>query len=1568
MSKTIDEKIVSMKFDNASFEKNVQTSLKTLDNLKENLDMKGAAKGLEGIGSAAKGIKLDGLGEAVETVKMKFSALEVIAVTALANITNSALNAGKRMVSALTIDPIKTGLEEYETKMNAIQVIQANTKGKNTMDDITAALDELNKYADNTIYNFAQMTSNVGKFVAQGLDVKQATNAIQGMANLAAASGANAEDMSRATFQMSQALGGTIRKIDWNSLRTANMATTTLKETLMDLAKVNHIDIDAMIKDEGTFEDTLEKGWLSGDLFTQAMNIYSGVYSDAELKAKGFNDEQIKKFQDLAATAKAAATEVKTVSQLWDVLKEAAQSGWTQSWEYIIGDFESAKKTLTEAQVYFSEMIGKSADERNKVLKEWNDAGGRDMLIQSLKNAWEGILSVITPVKEAFREIFPKATATQLLNITKALQDFTSHLKIGEETSKNLKSTFKGVFALLDIGKQALTALFNVVKPLFGFVGDASGGILEMTGYFGDWLVKLDETIKSTDIFNTALGTIADTVKTGFNTVKDIVSGVLEKFGEFRDWAKENIQFPGIEAFHNLLQRVHDRMADITATSETLKEALNNAFNTVVTSSAFTTFTTGLEKIVAFLGSLWDGIKIIGKGIADAAGKLAEGFINSLGDADFNGIFDLVNGGLLAGLLAGIVKFVFGLGKAMNNIGESIGTFAKIKDAVLDTFGAIQENLKAKTLLKIAGAIALLTASLVVLSLIDSDKLTVALGAITGLFVELMGSMTVFNKISGNSDKLLGKFATAMIGVSVAVLILATAMEKMSGLDWNGVAKGLVAIAGLTTILVVTAEVLSKNERKMMKGMAGLLIFTFAVRNLVGAVEELGSMDWATLGKGLTGVGVLVAELAAFMVAAKFGKMGVGTGLGLMALAGAISILAISVQTFGNMDTAALIQGLVAMEAVLLELSTFITLNSGAKGMITTATGMVILGAAMMIFAQAVGQFGNMPLENMIQGLAGMAAVLTSLTIAMNLMPKNLIGIGIGMVAVGAALLIMSNALSNMGGMSWEEIAKGMVALAGGLAVVVVAVNGMNGALAGAAAMLVVSAALAVFAPMLVLLSTMSWEEIAKGMVALAGSFAVLGVAGVVLGPLTPVILGLAGAFALIGVGIAATGAGLLAMGLGLSALAAGFAALATLGSAGAIAVVAALTIIIEGVASMIPVVLTKIGEGLVALAQVIIQAAPVLVQAVVTVITAVVTGLVAVIPVVVDGIFQLLTAVLESIVEYTPTIVSSVMTILTEILAGIAAALPDIIQAGVDIIVAFIEGVTSASVQLVEAAFQAMITFINGLANCIDQNTPLLIEAMNRLMDSLINAAILVLTNSIEIMKERGKAIMDSGFIQGIKDKFEDAKNAVGDLITKILGKVQEKFEDFKSAGKNIVGGLIQGIKDKFQDAIDAASELGNKILDSAKKALGIASPSKEFAKIGRWSDLGLAKGLTDYASYALRAASEVGDGAIDAMQSSFGNISNVITGDIDLDPVIRPVLDLTDVTNGAKQIGSMFDNQKVGVSGSNDQNGGAVDGNGKTFSFIQNNYSPKALSRTEIYRQTKNQFSAMKGAVNNA
>lgn len=377
MSTEIEQRVVEMRFDNKHFESNVSTTMSTLDKLKQKLHLDGATKGLENVDNAARKVNMSGLAAGVEAVSMKFSALQVMGITALTNITNSAVNAGKRIVSALTIDPVRTGLSEYETKINAIQVIQANTRAKYTkeeiedgtqMRDITEALEELNDYADKTIYNYAQMTSNVGKFVAQGLSAREASKAVQGLANLAAASGASAEDMSRATYQMSQALGGTIRLIDWNSLRNANMATVDLKNTLMDLARANDIAIDDMIEKHGAFEQTLSEGWLTGKMFSEAMNIYSGVYSEAELKAKGFTETQIENFMQLAKNAESAATEVKTFTQLWDVLKETAQSGWTQTWELIIGDFDSAKKTLSQVQAYFSTIIDGFSDARNFII------------------------------------------------------------------------------------------------------------------------------------------------------------------------------------------------------------------------------------------------------------------------------------------------------------------------------------------------------------------------------------------------------------------------------------------------------------------------------------------------------------------------------------------------------------------------------------------------------------------------------------------------------------------------------------------------------------------------------------------------------------------------------------------------------------------------------------------------------------------------------------------------------------------------------------------------------------------------------------------------------------------------------------------------------------------------------------------------------------------------------------------------------------------------------------------------------------------------------------------------
>ena len=1301
MSRTIDERVVEMRFDNKQFEQNVQTSISSIEKLEKSLNLKGASKGLEDVNVAAKNCNMTPLSNAVETVKMRFSALEVMAMTALSNITNSALNAGKNIVSALTIDPIKTGFQEYETQINAVQTILANTQSKGTtIDQVNAALDELNKYADQTIYNFTEMTRNIGTFTAAGVDLDKSVTSIKGIANLAAASGSNAQQASTAMYQLSQAIAaGKVSLQDWNSVVNAGMGGQLFQDALKRTAEHFGVNMDAMIEKYGSFRASLtEGGWLTTEVLTETLTQLSGAYSEADLIAQGYTEEQAREITKLAKTALDAATKVKTFTQLWDTLKESVQSGWTQSWEIIIGDFEEAKELLTEVSNSLGNMVNASAEARNKMLQDWKELGGRTALIEAVRNAFEGVLNIVKPVKEAFRDVFPPITGEQLYNLTVGLQELTEKFKIGEETANNLKRTFKGVFALFDIGLQGIKALVGGFADLIGYVAPAGDGILGFTAGIGDFIVGIDEAIKSSDAFNKAIEGIGNFLKPIADGVKTFVKTIADAFSEFA-----NVDTSGL---NNFADKVQTRFEPFVKLGELVKKAFEGIIGIVEKASP----------VLSKLGSI----------VANAFGNLGEAILTAFDTASFDPILDLINTGLFSAILIGVKKFINSLSEITENGGGILGSFKDILDGVKGSLEAWQSSLKAGTLLKIAGAMAILTAAIVALSLVDSGKLNASLGALSVLFVELLGSMAIFEKImNGVAIKGMGQLTIAMIGLSTAVLILAGAVQKLSGLDWDGLLKGLVGVAGLSAILVTSATALSKTSKGLIKGSAGLVVFAAAIRVLVGAVEDLGALDAGSLAKGLIGVGVLCTELALFLKTTDLDGMGVLKGTGLVLLAASINILANAVGAFGTLDISSLLKGLSAVAVVLIELAVFTKVTANAKHVISTATAMTILGAAMLVFGEAVEKMGNLSWGEIGRGLTTMAGSLAAVTVAMNLLPKGMmskatgmvevgaalliigeavrnmgemswgeIGRGLttmagslaavtvamnllpkgmmskatGMVEVGAALLIIGEAVRNMGEMSWEEIARGLVTLAGSMTILVVALNAMRGALPGAAAVLTVSAALAVFTPVIKTLGNMSWESIAKGLVALAGSFTVLGVAGVALGPLTPAILGLSAAIAVLGVGCLAAGAGILAFSTGLSAL-------AVSGAAGA----ASLVVAVSSILSLIPLLFEAIGEGILSLAGVIANGGPAIAEAFTVLVLAAVEALVTAAPAVVDGLFVLIDSVLSALVEHTPTIVEQLFDILIGIIQAITTKLPELIKAGVELLMAFFDGVIDA-------------------------------------------------------------------------------------------------------------------------------------------------------------------------------------------------------------------------------------------------------------------------------------------------
>ena len=471
MSTTIDEKVVEMRFDNKQFESNVATSMSTLEKLKRSLNLTGASKGLEDVGTATRRVNMSELGRAVDSVKAKFSALQVVGVTALANITNSAINAGKSIVKSLTIDPIKSGLNEYETKMGSIQTILANTEHQGTtLDDVTAALDRLNLYADKTIYNFQEMTRNIGTFTAAGVDLETSVRSIQGIANLAAISGSTSQQASTAMYQLSQALAtGTVKLQDWNSVVNAGMGGKVFQNALIQTAAVldgaadnvaawQAKNIDAF----GSFRESLSRGgWLTSEVLTRTLEQFTMAAEEGSetweeykksLMDTGYTEAQAESILKMANTASDAATKVKTFTQLMDTLKESAQSGWAQSWEIIIGDFEEAKASLTELSDLLGGAIGKSADRRNSFLSEvftsnWdklisriNEAGVEtEQFEESLRKVaggdkLDGLIEEYGSLEDVFR-----SGALEAKYLQEALEELGAEGKeAGEEISKGL--------------------------------------------------------------------------------------------------------------------------------------------------------------------------------------------------------------------------------------------------------------------------------------------------------------------------------------------------------------------------------------------------------------------------------------------------------------------------------------------------------------------------------------------------------------------------------------------------------------------------------------------------------------------------------------------------------------------------------------------------------------------------------------------------------------------------------------------------------------------------------------------------------------------------------------------------------------------------------------------------------------------------------------------------------------------------------------------------------------------------------------------------------------------------
>ena len=1439
---SIDKRIVQMQFDNQNFESGVSKTMNSLKNLNESLKMKDSSKGLDNVNQSLNklsGFGVSGLSNGVEAVTAKFSALGVIGMTALSNITNSAINTGKQLIKSLTIDPIKTGFSEYETKMGAIQTILTNTSHQGTtIDDVNAALAQLNTYADKTIYNFAEMTKNIGTFTAAGIDLDTSTAAIKGIANLAAASGSSSQQASTAMYQLSQALAaGKVSLADWNSVVNAGMGGKLFQDALIRTSEIMGTGADSMIKKYGSFRESLTKGqWLTTEVLTETLKQISGAYTEADLIAQGYSKSQAQQIMELAKNASNAATEVKTVSQLMDTMKESVQSGWATSWEHIIGDKDEATKILTGISQAFEGVIGPSTEARNKMLEFWNEAGGRDDVIKGFTNIFQSLGKGFKSIGEAWNEVFPSMSGEKLVELSGKFKDFTENFKMSDETARKLKDTFKGVFTVFDTVKDAVVGVAKGFTPLLSAIPPIASGFLSVTSSVGNFVSKLGEAASKSQIFEK----IGSGIKSAFEAVGKALSSAGNSVVEFISKMEVGNVFDSIGKGFSKVGEIISKVA--------------SGIGQAIGSINFETLTN-------------IGKTLVGAGIFTALKDIFDKFKN-IGD-DLSGVFDSFKG-----------------------IGEGI---SGVLDSVKDSLTAWQNSLNAGTLIKLATAIGILAAALVALSTIETGDLATALAGMAVVFAELTLAMAAINKI-GNI-KGLAKTSASMILMSTAMLIMSGALKTLSSINISEMVTGLVGLAASLGVMVAAVKLFSTSSSGLAKTSASLIIFGAAMHVMASALEQLGSIDAETLGSGLFALAGALTELSLFLAAAKFGSLSMSSATGILILSAALVVLSQAMEQFGEMETDNIIRGLAGIAGVLTEIAVFSKLGGSGLNMVALGVGLTAMGAAILVLSQAVSSMGSISWETIARGLTSLAGALTILGVASALIsgPQMLL-LAVGLGAMSVALMGLSTALNMMSGQSWEEIGKSMVTLAGSLTILAVAMYAMTGCIAGAAAMLVMAAAMAVFTPQLIALSQLSLEQIGTGLLALAGAFAVIGVAGAVLGAISPLLLAFAAAVALVGVGVAAAGAGMLAFGTGMTAVA------AAVGTSGAVMISFAKELI-----ELLPQIGLRAGEAMVNFAGAVANGAPQIIAAFTTLLDAMLTSIQTNIPKIAETGVDIVVALAAKLAEGVPQLVQSGIDMFLGILQGISDNVYQMVDVALQIVTQFINAIAANLGSIIQSGINLALSFIEGVADGLLANQGRLEAAISRVIQALIQTGISVIRGGISGFTSGGKELLE-GLCNGIRSKMSSVGTAVENCIDAAKRAASNLGGSLVGAGRSLIEGLINGITSMASNVASKARSVVEGAINAAKSALKINSPSKVFIEIGKFVDQGFINGMEQYSSRVAKSASGVANKVVDNFSKPLSSISSLIDSDVNMTPVITPVLDLSNVQANSRRLNSMI------------------------------------------------------------
>lgn len=1003
MSNSVDKRVVQMEFDNARFEKNVATTRNSIKNLKNDLNFDGNVQNISKLQKAANSFSMNGMAVAIENVQAKFSALSAVGFTVMQNLTNSVLNAGKKIASS-TIGQMITGGKNRALNLEQaqFQISGLGVDWKSEANEFGVSLySQIDKAVSGTAYGLDAAAKVAGQLLASNIkegseDMQHALSGISGVAAMTNSTYEDIGDIFTKVAGNGRLMGEQLQQFSARGLNAAATLAKALGKTEGEIrTMVSKGQIDFV-----TFAKAMDEAF--GEQATKANETYTGALSNVKAALSRIGAEvQVPLLENMRKTFVALIPVLNGVKKVLAPIFEITKRGM----ELLSGEAVKFLETFAKMDGKELKLTGLAkVGEKLKTIGEMFTKAGHDGhtalddLMRALKSFFKVIGGIgrligvfLKPLQQAFSDIFVDAenpvrqfTGTLAKGMDKLAQGFAKLIAWFQKTLNEgnaLTRIFKGVFAAVKI-------VVYILKALFGLGGSAAKGlspvvswILKVAATIGDFIVKLEEGISKSGIFKGIIETLGEVFKTLGGIFHAVTSKISAGFKALKDG------FSGVD----------------TGTISRITNVLKGF----------------IEVIKTFIKNLGD--VLFGETVKKSTGLLDK--LTSVG------------------IIALLIKLKTELKKTKGPLGsitENLAKIAKSFDGLLNsikglfstlgnTMKEFQKKVKSEVFKNVATGLLMLAVALLILSTIDSDALYDSISVMGILFTELALFMKSFTKTTGgskNAELLSG--STSLLILSVSVLILASAIKKLSKISYGDALKGVLAVAALMEILVLTIKQLSGDSddaQKLPKGLIGLIALAAAVRILVNAVAKLSEVSWEGLAKGVLGVGALIGMLIGFIKAVGKPENMIKTGVGMIALAAALEILVDVFKKFSQMSWEELAKGGAAFAVVMGLLMAFVntakkTVSKNSKvtsSMLSVGFGMIMLAASLEIMVHVIKRLGSMDTGQMIQGLIGFAVVLTGLIVFINKIdPYKIVSASFGMILFGTALTIMAAAIASI--------------------------------------------------------------------------------------------------------------------------------------------------------------------------------------------------------------------------------------------------------------------------------------------------------------------------------------------------------------------------------------------------------------------------------------------------------------------------------------------------------------------------------------------------------------------------